>query len=195
MSKRIKQNFYTLRGYSFEKIPKEDREKLKNDKYWSGKEYWHVEKSLPDNRLYAGWGFRYPTKLTPEDLPEDFIYISNYKKCGYIRTSGVKSLVYHPSYFHNHAFKDDFLYISYSKDLGEYKHGYEDGSTYKECDEYIFGDDIIYFIAAVDKYSPEINTEDIKKKMVEQYNLYCDEMAEWQCQHAEKVIGFEELLR
>lgn len=184
MSNRIKQNFYTVWGYDFQKIPKDQLDRLKNDEYWKDKKYWYVEKRLPNNRLYAGWGFRYPTKLTPADLPQDYIFLDNYKKCGYIRTAGVKDLIYHPSPFHNHAFKDDFLYISYTKSLGD---------TFEECDEYIFGDDIVEFIFAVEKYSPGIDVTNIKKRMVEQYNLYCDEMNESFNHGCKKIAHLEEL--
>lgn len=187
---RIKQNFYTIDGYKYEKIPPEEKERLKEDEYWKYRSYWNVHYSLPDGRLYAGWGLRYPTKLTKDDLPPDYTYMSNYKKHGYIRTAGVKSLVYKRSSFHNHTFKDDFLFISYTKDLGEYVSGFEAGSTYLEADEYIFGNDIIDFIVAVDKYSPDIDTTTIKQQMVEQYNMYCDEMEE----PDKKISDFGELL-
>ena len=196
MKHRIKQNFYTLWGYDFQRIPKEEKEKLKDDEYWSKKDYWFVKKELPNGRLYAGWGFSHPTKLTKDDLPEDYIFLDNYKKCGYIRTAGIKSLVYNPSPFHNHSFKDDFLYISYTKDLGEfYRNEYEEDSTYKQCDEYIFGSDIIDFIFAVEKFSPNIDTSDIKMRMVEQYNAYVDEMNRWEHnQQYKKIDRLEDLI-
>ena len=193
-AKRLNQHFYMIDGYKLEKIPPEEKEKLKDDPNWNTKDRWFVKKSLPNGRLYAGWSFAHPTKITKEDLSDDFVLLENYKKHGYIRTGGIKSLIYRPSVFHNHAFKDDFLYISYSKNLGEYKEGYDEGSTYKECDEYIFGSDIINFIVSVDKYSPNIDTSDIKKRMVEQYNLYCDEMNERSSQKVKKINSFEELL-
>lgn len=172
---RIKANFYMIDGNRLEKITASDRAALspESQAYWSDKEYWYVNKKLPDGRLYSGWGFQHPTKLTPKDLPPDYILLNNYKKHGYIRTAGVKDLLYHPSLFHNHAFKDDFLYISYSEPLGEYD--YE--TTFKKCDEYIFGNDIVDFIFAVEKWSPEIDVQNIKQQMVAQYNLYCDEMS------------------
>ena len=189
MNRRIKQNFYTLWGYDFVKIPREDLEKLKDDPFWKDKKYWYEERRLPDGRLYAGWSFRYPTKLTKDDLPEDYIFLSNYKKCGYIRTAGVKSVVYSPSPFHNHAFKDDFLYISYTKDIA----GYKKELLLEACDEYIFGNDIIDFIVAVQKFSPDLDVAGIKDRMVEQYNLYCNEMNEWPTHNIKKISSFEEL--
>ena len=183
MSKnRIKQNFYTVKALDFKSITKADREKMSEEEkeYWKDKHFWYVSKTLPDGRLYAGWGSRYPTKLTPADLPDDYIRNYDYKKNGFIRTSGVKDLVYAPAPFHNHAFKDDYLYISYGKKLPPYKAAdWGEGSTYAECDEYIWGNNIVDFIFAVEKNSPDVNVADIKRRMVEQYNAYCDEMNEW----------------
>ena len=178
MTKRIKQNFYTISAYNMVRITKADREEMNDEdrEYWKDKDYWYVKKKLPDNRLYAGWGSRYPTKLTPTDLPDDYILTSDYKKYGYIRTAGVVDLVYHPSVWHNHSFKDDFIYISYTKPLGEYKEGLGEGSTFRQCDEYIWGNDIVSFILAAEKNSPQVDVSGVKQRMTEQYNDYVDEM-------------------
>ena len=196
MSKnRIKQNFYATSIRKFERIPQDTWDAMTDEqKEWYRIGYWYNEYELPDGRLYAGWSTQHPTKLTKDDLPEDYIFISGYKKRGYMRTAGVKGLVYKRSPFHNHTFKDDFLYISYTKPLGEYVDGYDKGSTYAECDEYIFGNDIVDFIVAVDKWSPEIDTSRIKEEMVEQYNAYCDEMSCWPHYQCKKIEKFEDLL-
>lgn len=198
MSKsRIKRNFYLKSGYDFKKITKADREKMTEEEkeYWKNKNYWYVFKELPDGRLYAGWGFAHPTKLTKDDLPPDYILLTNYKKCGYIRTAGVKSLIYHESPFHNHTYKDDFLYISYTQDLGEYNPSRDDDGTFQQCDEYIFGNDIVDFILAVEKWSPEIDVTDIKERMVDQYNAYIDEMNRWEhIQQYHKIDKLEDLI-
>lgn len=195
--KRIKQNFYTVSAEKFERITKNDREAMSEEEksYWQYKDFWYVTKRLPDNRLYAGWGWQHPTKLTPDDLPDNYILLTNHKKHGYIRTHGVVDIVYHPSPFHNHTFKDDFLYISYTKPLGEYVGGFASNSTIVNCDEYIFGNDIIDFIFAVEKNSPDVNVADIKRRMVEQYNAYCDEMNEWKhLPKHKKIEKLEDLL-
>ena len=197
MSKnRIKRNFYLESGYDFQRITNADREKMteKEKEYWKDKDYWYVFKSLPDGRLYAGWDFRYPTKLTKDDLPPDYIFLANYKKRGYIRTAGVKSLIYRESPFHNHTFKDDFLYISYTKDLGEYNPSWEADGTLQQCDEYIFGNNIVDFIFAVEKWSPEIDVAEIKERMVDQYNAFVAEMRQWEYgQQYEEIEKLEEL--
>ena len=188
MKKRIKANFYTIDGYVMERIPMEDKIALQDDPNWRYKDHWWVRRSLPDNRLYSGWGVRYPTKITPEDLPSDYTLMLDYRKHGYIRTAGVKDLYYKPSTFHNHSFKDDFLYISYSGKLP----GGDMTDLYDSCDEYIFGPDIISFIVAVEKNSPDIDVSAIKDRMVEQHNLYIDEVGErW---GGKKVNTFKELL-
>lgn len=186
MSTRIKANFYMIGGYKYQRITKADRENMSPEEReaWKDKQYWFVRKYLPDGRLYSGWRFSHPTKLTAEDLPAYYILLTNYKKYGYIRTAGVKGLIYHPSPFHNHAFKDDFLFISYDHQLGEYN----EATTWDECDEYIFGNDIVKFIAAVDIWSPGIDMSKIKKMMVDQYNAYCDEVG-----HSNKIENFENL--
>lgn len=195
--KHINQNFYTIDGLKHERITKEDREKMTPEQYdyWKDLDYWYVKKKLSDRRLFAGWGVSHPTKITAEDLPPDYIEVTNYKKHGYIRTAGVKSLIYKPSPFHNHTFKDDVLYISYTKDLGEYVGGDEENSTYNQCDEYLFGNDIIDFIHAMSMWSPDYDTTDIKQRIIDQYNAYCDEMAEWDHFNIpDKIKTWEELL-
>ena len=199
--KRIKQNFYTVSSHDYVRITQADRDAMtpEEKEYWRDHRYWYVAKKLPDGRLYAGWGSRYPTKLTAEDLPPDYIRVRDYKKDGYIRTAGVKSLVYHPSPFHNHAFKDDSLYISYTQDLGEFIDLWDtdnsSDTTFERCDECIWGNDIIDFIFAVEKNSPDVDVTDIKRQMVDQYNAYCAEMDEWPSHGVHKRIEkLEELI-
>ena len=109
MSTRTNANFYMIDGYKYQKITKADREALRDEEreYWEDKNYWFVFKYLPDGRLYSGWEFAHPTKLTADDLPAYYILLNDYKKHGYIRSAGVKGLLYHPSPFHNHYFKDE----------------------------------------------------------------------------------------
>lgn len=190
MSKKLNANFYALYYYRYERIPEEEKQKLrdawaKEGQVWEERDYWMVKHELPDGRLYSGWDRPRATKIRVEDLPAYYIEMFDYKKRGYLRAAGVVSLVYHPSPFHNHAFKDDFLYISYTRDLGEYKRDI----TYQGCDEYIWGYDIVSFVKAIEIWSPEIEVEDIKRRMVEQFNLYCDEVRDGDG----KIERFEEL--
>lgn len=184
--KQINQNFYMIDGLRHQRITEKDRKAMSDvvSDYWKDLDYWYVHQELPDGRLYAGWGFRHPTKLTKDDLPPDYIEVTNYKKHGYIRTAGVKGLVYHPSLDHDHSFKDDFLYISYWKPLGHYVGGFDKGSTYAECDEYLFGWDCVEFIKAMERWSPSYDTSKIRQQMVDQYNAYCKD---------NKINGWEDL--
>lgn len=153
---------------------------------------------IPGGYLYSGWKTGRKTKLKPEDLPKSFVYIRNYKKHGYIQTAGVVDVKYKPSPFHNHAFKDDFLYISYHQPMavigGEEK-GWMD--TFKHCDEYIFGSDIIGVLDGIEKNNPDneelqVLCKEIEGRMVEQYNAFIDEASEMRGGF-ERIESFDEL--
>lgn len=62
---------------------------------------------------------RYATKITADDLPEDYVEIRSrvlWYMTGYIKLSGVVDMAYKPSML-NHMFKDDLIYISYKEKL------------------------------------------------------------------------------
>lgn len=99
--------------------------------------------TLPDGRLDAARSRIFPTKLTAADMPESYCHLAGYKKPGYIRTDGVTKLVYHPSPFHNHSFKDDFLYIFYDGDIEGAKVTTDSRGLVTSSDECVFGNDII----------------------------------------------------
>lgn len=147
--------------------------------------------ALPDGRLYAARSRIFPTKLTAADMPESYCHLRGYKKPGYLRTDGVSKLVYHPSPFHNHSFKDDFLYIFYDGDIEESEVVTGSRGLATKYDECVFGNDIIDVIRHIDRYSPEIDTEEIREKMVQQYNDFVDEVGH---RYGTKKVGsFEEL--
>lgn len=160
--------------------------------------YVYLERSIPGGYLFAGWKRNRPTKIKPEDLPAWYIHTNNYKKCGYLDTANVCDIAYKWSPFHEHTFKDDFLYLSYTKQL-EKKDGLE---LFEECDEYIFGNDIVQVLAGIEKYNPDNPTLQekisvIKQQMVEQYNAYVEKMKseKWQQSNMlKKISSFEELL-
>ena len=104
-----------------------------------------------DETLFSG-GI-YPTKITPNELPEWYVHGRYYKHWGYLSAKGVRSLVYEPSKFSNHMFKDDFLYISYDAPIEPNPDRSATFFKYVGFDEYIYGSVIISFLLAVEKYS------------------------------------------
>ena len=71
-----------------------------------------------DNPFLYSCG-RYLTKITPDDLPEDYIEIhsrSIWYMSGYLKTSGIVDM-YYTYCKENHLFKDDYIYLSYNKKL------------------------------------------------------------------------------
>jgi len=154
-------------------------------------QYCCEKKSIPEGYLFSGWGTGHRTKIKADDLPKSFVYLSDYKKHGYLQTAGVKDIYYKPSPFHNHTYKDDFIYLSYDKDM-------DTENLWETCDEYVFGNDIVDVILSVEKYSPEVKDKvlKIKERMVEQYILYIDEMEklQWKINNKKKIEKLEELL-
>lgn len=122
-----------------------------------------------DNPLLYSDG-RYPTKLTAEDLPEDYIEFFSrviWYMTGYIRTSGIVDMKYR-WVKENHLFKDDYIYISYHGPLKEVvgRWGFTDIEGYDVC---VCGNDIIRIVLAAEKYSgfdtTEVRTEIEKKRL------------------------------
>lgn len=189
---------FSLEGYIQKKYKREATLFLNNNKNIDTKivftdNYVTCFCEIPGGYLFSGWNTCIRTKLKASDLPESYVYTSNYKKHGYIETAGVCDIAYKPSVFHNHAFKDDFLFISYdAAKLFEDKDSYDD--LYMKCDQYIFGNDIVNVIKGIEKNNKENDElqdkiEKIKQMMVNQYNLFVEETG-----RGEKVNIFEEIL-
>ena len=109
----------------------------------------------------------YPTKITANDLPEDYIEIhsrSIWYMTGFLKTSDIKDMEYIYCK-ENHLFKDDYIYISYSEDLKfeKDKYGHKEYTNYDIC---ISGDDIINIVLAAEKYSG-FNAEKVRAKIEE----------------------------
>lgn len=180
--KKINNTFYNVGYYRYVRAP--------------GGEHQYEYNEDKNGYLFSGWRTGKKTKIKPEDLPPDYIKVTNYKKDGYIKTSNVSDVYYEPSKFHNHTFKDDFLLIAYG-DNKLPKDSFTMNLTI--CDEYIFGNDIIDVVAGIEKYNPQNEQlqeriKKIKEDMVVQYNLYVDEMEESGFQHSDKIKSFDELL-
>ena len=96
----------------------------------------------------------YPTKITKDDLPEDYLRINSrsiWYMNGYVKTSGITDLGY-LWVKENHLFKDDCIYISYGGKL-EYKvddYGWRDIAGY---DLRFTGNCIVPIVLAAEKYS------------------------------------------
>ena len=149
----------------------------------------HYEE-LEDNCLYAN--LRYPTKITPKDLPEWFVKGRYYKNHGFISAKGVVDLVYKPNLWINHMFRDDSLYISYNKPIREVERE-SFGRIVKEYEDYdyvIDGTDAIDFIAAVKKYS-DFDTSNIEAAIIEKAAYYIDKFPdEHESKEGDKIIEY-----
>lgn len=153
---------------------------------------------IPEGYLYSGWKTGRKTKIKPEDLPDSYVQITNYKKNGYIETKGVTDIFYHPSVFHNHTFKDDFLYLSYSKEFTKEELDDHMG-LYSLCDEYVFGNDILTVICGIEKNNPDNQAiqdkiRTIKQQLVNQYNAYVNEMNTDWGKNLKYIEDFNELV-
>lgn len=181
---KLQWHCFSIKGF----MPKEKiqgaKEKLKEGDFQiQHDKYMYMHFAIPGGYLYSGWKSGRKTKIKPEDLPDSYVYLCSYKKEGYLETAGVVDVVYKPSPFHNHSYKDDFLYISYLKELPEAKPGKPADDVFKACDEYVFGNDILAAISGIEKNNPDNRTLQekirvIKAQMVAQYNAFADEMNE-----------------
>lgn len=170
MKKRLNANLYTIDSYVYHR---------------DGCEL----KSLPDGRLYSGWGTQFPTKITADDLPEWYVYLRDYKRHGYLNTKGVKCAYYINSIFDNHWLKDSNLIISYVDDslpipprgdFSRYQSGWYDIAKWDNKSRlYIWGSDILVALKGIEKYSPEIDTTEIRKGIIEDYNVYTKDRNKW----------------
>ena len=91
---------------------------------------------------------RYKTKILPSNLPEWYVRGRYYKHFGYLSAKGVQHLYYRPNLFTNHMFEDDFLFISYNREIVPN----EDILQITGGDEYNYGWNIVDFLKMVEKY-------------------------------------------
>ena len=146
---------------------------------------WYYDISCKRHELPNGWLFvdkpkrYYATHITKEDLPESFIQTIYYMRHGWIDTANVSDLYYRGDPLPNHWLKDSMLYITYDgKKLNR-----DDGFWNYKADDFLWGYDILRFVFAVEKYSPQIDLTDIKQGIIDSYNLYADH---------ENEMGFHE---
>lgn len=121
--------------------------------------------------LYSGGYNR--TKITAEDLPEFYCPIhsrSIWYMDGFVRTEGVKYVDY-TFIDENHLFKDDYIYISYSKPIRTVSNSW--GTTdMADYDVAISGNDIVPILLYIEKYSPDVDTSHVREKILEKVKLY-----------------------
>ena len=97
---------------------------------------------------------RYPTKLTPDDLPESYIEVSSRvfgTTRAWVKASGAADAAYKPMRI-NHMFKDDYLLISYSGEISPVigPYGCQD---FEGWDLAVSGNSIPSLVLALEKYS------------------------------------------
>ena len=119
-------------------------------------------------------------QLAVEDIPEWYSYVRVHRTFGYLDAKHVKYLVYSPNYIHNHIYKDDYLYVSYSTPIVVDTEYYKSTPMYdykvpepKEERQYVYtgyqylmwGPDIVNFAKAVKQYGSIEGIEDIISRM------------------------------
>ena len=130
------------------------RSRFKACVYTQGKFGKSLRETLDTDNPYLYAHGVWPTKLTADMLPEDYIEIRSrviwYMK-GYLKTSGITDMRYEWRKI-NHLFKDDYLHIAYGGKIepGVDRWGYP---CLNGCDVSICGNDIIPIILAAEKYS------------------------------------------
>ena len=146
---------------------KKTRKRISASVYTHGKfgKRWRETVDTDNPFLYSHG--RYLTKITPEDLPEDYIKIHSraiWYMRGYLKTSGIVDM-YYTYCKENHLFKDDYIYLSYNKKLHleTTEWGVVKVVDYDVC---ICGNDIIDIVLAAEKYSG-IDTSSVRARIEE----------------------------
>ena len=144
-----------------------NKKRISSNLYTHGKFGRRVREIVDTNNPFLYSCGRYLTKITPDDLPEDYIKIHSraiWYMSGYLKTSGIVDM-YYTYCKENHLFKDDYIYLSYNKKLHleTTQWGYIDIVDYDVC---ICGNDIINIVLAAEKYSG-IDTSSVRAKIEE----------------------------
>ena len=117
------------------------------------------------------------TKIKEEDLPE--WYFKNYSyRYWYYNLKGITDVAFIGSPFDNHISKDSRIYLHYHGKLKKDKN--ERPINDNEWDSSTWRCNIVDFVLAIDKYSPNIDTRKVKAQInlvYDQYNggnSWCD---------------------
>ena len=128
--------------------------RIKSYIYTQGKFGKGFRETLDTENIFLYSHGRYPTKITAEDLPKDYIKIHSrviWYMTGYLKTSGIVDIQYR-WVGENHLFKDDYIYISYKeklkKEISDY--GFVRYTNYDVC---VCGNDIVDTTLYAEKYS------------------------------------------
>ena len=111
------------------------------------------EEKLENNYLFSYKTRITKTKITPDDLPESYIKVYFRGNIRYINAANIKSIIYKPNYIFNHVHKDDFIFFSYNKPISINMNANFIDEKIWDYDNYIWGNSIIDFVKAVEKYS------------------------------------------
>lgn len=103
-----------------------------------------LEKVKDENNYLFAKGI-YKTKISEDELPENFIKLYYGVRNHYISIINIKDMVYKANYFTNHLYKDDFLYISYETTIKKEKNS----NHFIDYDVLIYGLAIVDFIKEV----------------------------------------------
>ena len=140
-----------------------------------------------DNPLLYSQG-RYRTKIQVKDLPEYYCPIhsrSIWYMQGFLKTAGVTDIAY--TYCkENHLFKDDYIYLCYDgklvKSAGRWN-DYDNGLA-------ISGNDIVPIVLFVEKYSPNVDTSEVRRLIAEKVKWLHDNEPEFYelCFHTTEIV-------
>lgn len=160
--------------------------RISSSVYTQGRFGKHLREILDTENPYLYAHGRYPTKLTPADLPEDYIKIhsrSLWYMCGFLKTSHIMDMKYTWTR-NNHLFKDDYIYISYSGDIKKETDDISGRDRYKDYDIRICGNSIIDIVLAAEKFSL-FDTANVRSE-IEKKRIW---LREYHPEEYERMVG------
>lgn len=110
------------------------------------------------------------TQLIEDDLPEWYFHNFSYRDYYYC-TKGVKDVAYVGSPFDNHICKDSRIYISFDKKI-EKNEKNEPVDKYDETLISTWRCDLVAFTNYLEKYSPDLDTNELKARINLTYDQY-----------------------
>lgn len=148
------------------------KKRLNSYLYTKGKYIWKEHAIIDEINEYLYAQGKYPTKITKEDLTDDYIeYVSktNWYRLGYIKTSGIQDIKY-VARRNNQAFKDDAIFVSYRGKITHEPNDF-DYEGFPDYDICVSGSSIFKILLAAEKYS-NYDISDIRKHVEEKQRWY-----------------------